>query len=172
MSSIILAALRGGLPVSKTLCYTHSMAGRPTDYKPEYAEQAEKLCSVMGATDIQLADFFGVSESTLNLWKLKHPNFSESLKTGKDTVDKNVERSLYRRAMGYEHETVKIFCDAKTGEVTQVPYREIVPPDTTACIFWLKNRKKADWRDKHEVEVGVTEGLADVIAKARERAKE
>ena len=53
--------------------------GRPSDYKPEYDEQVRKICA-LGADDKKLADFFNVSESTLNLWKLKHPTFSESLR--------------------------------------------------------------------------------------------
>lgn len=132
--------------------------GRPTDYKPEYAQQAEKL-ALLGATDMQMADFFGVSSSTFYLWRNTHPEFSESLKTGKDELDTRVEQSLYHRAMGFEREAVKIHV-TKSGEVVKVPYREIVPPDTTACIFWLKNRKKEDWRDKqeheHKGEVGLT----------------
>jgi hypothetical protein len=111
-------------------------------------EQAAKLAK-LGATDIQMADFFGVSEQTLNAWKNSNPKFLESLKAGKEESDQRVEHSLYRRALGYEHDAVKIFC-SKDGEVTQVPYREIVPPDTTACIFWLKNRKRTEWRDKYE----------------------
>jgi hypothetical protein len=124
--------------------------GRPTSYKPEYAKQAEKLTR-LGATDIQLADFFEVSEQTINAWKITQPPFLESLKLGKDEADGNVERSLYRRALGFERDAVKIFC-SKDGEVTQVPFRETVPPDTTACIFWLKNRKQAEWRDKQDYE--------------------
>jgi DNA-binding XRE family transcriptional regulator len=122
-------------------------AGRPTDYRPEYAEQAEKL-SLMGATDMQMADFFDVSEQTFNAWKHRHPKFLESIKVAKEVADKNVERSLYRKAMGYEFESEKVFCN--DGSVTRVPIREIVPPSDTACIFWLKNRKSAEWRDRHE----------------------
>lgn len=126
------------------------MAGRPSSYKPEYAQQAGKLCN-LGATDMQMADFFGVTTSTFYLWRNTHPEFSESLKTGKNELDNRVEQSLYHRAMGFERDSVKIFC-SKDGEVTQVPFREQVPPDTTACIFWLKNRQKEKWRDKHEME--------------------
>ena len=122
---------------------------RPTSYKPEYAAQAERLCK-LGATDIELADFFGVSEVTINAWKNTQPKFLKSLKAGKEEADQRVERSLYRRALGFEHEAVKIYC-GKNGEVTQVPYREIVPPDTTACIFWLKNRRRDQWQDRVQV---------------------
>lgn len=124
-------------------------AGRPTAYKAEYAEQAYKLC-LLGATDASLADFFGVTEKTVNTWKEKHPEFLQSLKGGKDEADANVAKRLYSRAMGYTHEAVKIVADAKTGSEHIVPYTEHYPPDTTACIFWLKNRQSKQWRDRVE----------------------
>lgn len=124
--------------------------GRPSKYKPEFVEQARKLC-LLGATDRELADFFGVTDVTLNTWKLRHPEFLESLKLGKEAADARVEKSLYHRARGYSHDAVKILM-TKDGDVYREEYVEHYPPDTTACIFWLKNRKTADWRDKQEVE--------------------
>jgi hypothetical protein len=104
-----------------------------------------------GATDVEIADSLDVTVRTLYRWKAIYPEFSQSLKIAKDLADSRVERSLYERALGFERDAVKIFC-SKDGEVTQVSYREQVAPDTTACIFWLKNRKKDDWRDKNETE--------------------
>jgi len=89
------------------------MAGRPTKYKPEYAEQAKKLCH-LGATDSQLADFFQVSVSTVSLWKVQHSEFSDALKGAKEEVDAKVEQSLYRRAMGYECDEVDINVSCST----------------------------------------------------------
>lgn len=123
--------------------------GMKSTYKPEYAEQARKLC-LLGATDKELADFFDVAESTINKWKTDYPEFSESIKSGKDIADGDVADRLYRRAMGYSHKAVKIFNDQ--GVPLEVEYTEHYPPDTTACIFWLKNRQKGKWRDKQEVE--------------------
>lgn len=124
---------------------------RPSSYKPEYAEQARKLC-LLGATDAQLADFFGVAESTINLWKLANPEFSESLKAGKEKADALVAYSLYHRALGYKHDAVKILTVADGNNagshVEEIPYTEHYPPDTTAAIFWLKNRRPDLWRDK------------------------
>ena len=122
--------------------------GRPTDYRPEYAEQAERLCRLLGATDKDLAEFFGKSEQTINAWKKTQPEFLEALKRGKMLSDANVADKLYQRAMGYSHDAVKIMVVG--GEVQQVPYIEHYPPDTTACIFWLKNRQREKWRDKPE----------------------
>jgi hypothetical protein len=126
-------------------------AGRPSKYKPEYVEQARKLCK-LGATDSELADFFEVSLSTLSLWKVEHQEFSESLKIGKDEADKRVEDALYNRAMGYSHEDSDI--RVIDGKVVVTPLIKHYPPDTTAAIFWLKNRKQKDWRDLKAVELG------------------
>jgi hypothetical protein len=103
----------------------------------------------LGATDEQIADFFGVSVPTIDNWKKAHPAFLGALKESKAALDTKVERSLYERAMGYSHPAVKILTVA--GQVEQVPYVERYPPDTTAMIFWLKNRKPAEWRDRQEI---------------------
>lgn len=123
--------------------------GRPSKYKPEYAKQAAKLCK-LGATDAQLADFFQVSVSTINLWKVEHKEFSESIRVPKAEADERVEQSLYRRAMGYEHDEVDI--KVVSGEIVKTDIRKYYPPDSTAMIFWLKNRKPGEWRDKVEQE--------------------
>jgi hypothetical protein len=123
--------------------------GRPSSYRPAFAKQAAKVCR-LGATDIELADFFDVAPSTITKWKTTHKEFSASLKAAKAPADDRVERSLYARAIGYTHDAEEIFC--KDGKVTRVPVRKHVPPDTTACIFWLKNRRKTEWRDKHEID--------------------
>jgi hypothetical protein len=125
--------------------------GHPTSYKPEFDAQAHKLCQ-LGATDRELADFFDVSIDTITQWKSVHPRFSASLKVGKDEPDERVVRSLYQRAMGYSFDTEEIFVVG--GEVTRVPVRKHVPPDVTACIFWLKNRRQQQWRDVHKLEHG------------------
>ena len=124
--------------------------GRPTKYEDDYPEKAYKLC-LLGATDKQLADFFEVNEDTVNQWKLDHPEFSESLRDGKYNADAVIAQSLYHRAKGYEHPEDKIFNDE--GVAMVVPTIKHYPPDTTACIFWLKNRQKDKWRDKTETEL-------------------
>jgi hypothetical protein len=121
--------------------------GRPSSYKPEFDEQAKKLCE-LGATDIEIADFFGVSDRTIYRWLIKYPSFCQSLKAGKDAADERVERSLYHKATGYTFESEKIF--QHQGEIVRAPYTEHVPPDTTAMIFWLKNRRPENWRDRSE----------------------
>jgi hypothetical protein len=119
--------------------------GRPSKFRDEFVEQGAKLTR-MGATDAQLADFFKVTLSTLYLWKVQHEEFSEALKRGKDEVDAQVEQSLFRRAMGYTHDSEKLF--QSFGKVVRAQTQEHYPPDTTAMIFWLKNRQPEKWRDK------------------------
>lgn len=136
---------------------SENKGGRPSKYRKEFAAQALKLCR-LGATDAELADFFEIALSGLNRWKHEHPEFRDALKAGKDVADAEVADKLFRRATGYEHEAVKIVADAKTGAQHVVPYTERYPPDTTACIFWLKNRQRAKWRDKQDHEVAGVDG--------------
>lgn len=121
--------------------------GRPTLYREEYAEQAEKLCR-LGATDIELADFFEVDRVTIWRWSQVHPEFCNALKAGKEASDERVKRSLYAKAVGYSYDAVKIF--NAEGRPLVVPYREHVPPSDTAAIFWLKNRQPKEWRERVE----------------------
>lgn len=125
--------------------------GRPSSFKPEYIEQAQKLCA-LGATDEEMAGFFEVAVSTFYLWKNQHPEFSEALKSAKAAADDRVERSLYNRAVGYTFDSEKVF--QFQGQVVRAPVKEHVPPDTTAAIFWLKNRRSKEWRDVRQHEIG------------------
>ena len=119
--------------------------GQPTRFRTEFTKQAVKLVR-LGAKDIELADFFGVNISTLYRWKNTHKGFCDALKLSKEQTDARVERSLFERATGYERNAVKIFLN-KDSKVIEAPFREFVPPDTTACIFWLKNRQPKRWRE-------------------------
>lgn len=129
--------------------------GRPSKYKPEFVTQAQKLVQ-LGATDAELADFFEVTISTISLWKVKHEEFSEALKLGKEVADKRVEEALYNRAMGYSHEETDI--RVVDGAVVMTPMIKHYPPDTTAAIFWLKNRKPGEWRDVRQNELSGRDG--------------
>lgn len=123
--------------------------GRPTSYKAQFARIAASMCK-LGAVDADLADAFNVSVSTINSWKAKHKEFSEALKVAKEEADNRVERSLYQRAVGYSFDSEKVFNNK--GEALRIKTREHCPPDVTAQIFWLKNRRPEDWRDKQEHE--------------------
>jgi len=125
------------------------MTGRPSKYKPEFAEQARKLC-VLGATDLDIANFFEVDARTIYRWKAEFEEFRQSLKRGKDEADDLVEQRLFQRATGYTHDAVRIFMPKDADEPVYAPYIEHHAPDVTAAIFWLKNRRPEQWRDRHE----------------------
>jgi len=126
-------------------------AGAPTKYKQEFAEQAQKLCE-LGATDMQLADFFKVVISTIYLWKITHQEFSDALKLGKEKPNNNVVRSLYNRAMGYSHEDVDI--RVIDNQIIKTPIIKHYPPDSTSIIFFLKNRLPEEFRQNPNAETG------------------
>jgi len=125
--------------------------GRRTLYKPEYCDQAEKLCK-LGLIDKELIEYFGISEKTLNNWKIAHPEFMEALQSGKTMADANVAQKLYERAMGYEcqEDDIRVILN----EIVVTPTIKHYPPDTASMIFWLKNRQKDRWRDKPELTEG------------------
>lgn len=106
-----------------------------------------------GLTDEEIAKRLGIATSTFYEYKLNYPEFSESLKRGKEVVDYEVEQSLLKRALGYTYVEITREPDSEgvmriTKETTKT-----VAPDTTAQIFWLKNRKPVEWRDKQEIGV-------------------
>jgi len=109
-----------------------------------------------GLTDEQIAHNIGIARTTLYDWKNKYPNITDSLKRGKEVIDRQVENALLKRALGYEYEEEKIIRE-KNANGKDVMKREIfkrkAQPDTTAQIFWLKNRKPKEWRDKQDIEM-------------------
>lgn len=130
--------------------------GRPTDYLPEYCDLAFKY-SLLGATDKTLADFFGKSESTINLWKKEHPDFSESISRGKDKADAEVAASLFKRAVGFTHKVEKplvISVGNFQSEIKIAKYNETVIADSNAAYKWLHNRQAKLWPDKQNVDLG------------------
>lgn len=108
-----------------------------------------------GLTDKQIATNLGVAESTLNEYKKKYPEFSESLKKGKEVVDYEVENALLKRALGYKYDEVTIE-EFEDGSIKTKTVTKEVIPDTTAQIFWLKNRKPDKWRDKQSIEADIS----------------
>ena len=104
-----------------------------------------------GLTDEQISRNMGIAYSTFREWKKKYSAFSAVLKRTKDVVDREVENALFKRAMGYKYDEVTY----ERGEEVKRVTKEVAP-DTTAQIFWLKNRKPAEWRDKIEQQQTVT----------------
>lgn len=138
--------------------------GRPSRYLPEYDEEAKGLC-LLGYTDVQLAENFGVCEGTIHEWKKKHPSFFKSIKEGKSVADRNVAMAMYKSAMGFRYDEVtyeKVIQEldgiSEDGDIKMDVYKKKVvtkevTPDTRAGMFWLKNRQPKHWRDKIDATV-------------------
>lgn len=107
-----------------------------------------------GLTDEQIAHNIGIRRETLYDWIKKHPNISNALKKGKEVADFEVENAMFKSALGYEFEEVKTYIeDSGSGKKKRIEKtKKHVAPNVTAQIFWLKNRKSAEWRDKQNVE--------------------
>jgi transposase-like protein len=131
---------------------TQKKTGRPSKYSPEFHPLLAEALAKTGATDKQICEKLGIAEPTLYAWKKEHPEFSKALKDGKEEPDEKVRTSLYSRAVGYDNpNAVKIFMPANAKEPVYAPYTEHHAPDVTACIFWLKNRRPDEWREKQEI---------------------
>ena len=100
-----------------------------------------------GLTDEQIAKNLGINIATFYRYKKEYCEFCESLKRGKEIVDYEVENALLKRALGYEYDEITYENGEEVKRVTKQ-----VAPDTTAQIFWLKNRKPDKWRDKQVIE--------------------
>lgn len=112
-----------------------------------------------GLTDEQIATNVGINVATLYDWKNKYPNIAEALKDGKDVADRQVENALFKSALGYTFDEVTKELKDDELVVTKVVHKE-VQPNTTAQIFWLKNRKRAEWRDRVENAITGADGGA------------
>ncbi len=122
-----------------------------------------------GLTDEQIAKNIGINRTTLYDWKKKEVNIADALKKGKEVVDFEVENALLKRALGYEYEEETYENGILTKKV-----KKHVAPDTTAQIFWLKNRKPNTWKDKVETDEDreAVANASQVIAKIRKVAQE
>jgi hypothetical protein len=143
------------------------MAGRPSKYE-SHVKPKLLLIEAWARDGLILDDIannLNIAKSTLCEYQNQYTELSDSLKRGKEEVDIIVENSLFKRALGYDFEEVtqEPLYNPITGEpildeqgnhkiaVTKIVRKQVVP-DTTAQIFWLKNRKSKEWRDRHEVE--------------------
>jgi len=126
------------------------VVGRPSKYNPAYCEQVTKLCK-LGATDKEIAEFFVIAESTLNLWKIEHREFSEAITRGKQVADMEVAASLYKIAKGFHYKETATGTNDMGSFMTE--NKRYATPDFRAIRFWLMNRQKDKWRDKVEQDI-------------------
>lgn len=125
--------------------------------KYEYWLTSEGLLKIEGwardgLTDEQIAENMSIGYSTLQTWKVKYQDIQDTLKKGKEVVDRQVENALLKRALGYEYEEVKEKFEGGVLTERTVTKKEVIP-DTTAQIFWLKNRKRDVWTDRQNIEL-------------------
>ena len=125
-----------------------------TKYKEDFPALVEHYAR-QGMIEKDIAAMIGISVDTFEVYKRNHTEFSESLKAGKKVIDTQVESMLFKRAIGYEydetHTTTVTKADGTVEESVKL-VRKVMAPDVTAQIFWLKNRKPAEWRDTVRVE--------------------
>lgn len=132
---------------------------RPATYKPEYSRVAQKMTR-LGATDVEVAEAVGINIRTLYRWRASNKEFCHALKIGKVEADDRVENSLYTRATGYTHEETHV--SNFQGVITLTPLVKHYPPDATSMIFWLKNRRPEQWRDKQDHELSGTVEISSI----------
>jgi len=137
---------------------SESIMGRPTLFTEEMREKILRMAEV-GLTDKQMAYICGVTEQTVNNWKVRDSDFFESLKAAKQIADIEVEKMMYRKATGSVTITEKH--KAGDGETLKIIEKEIAP-DNTAMIFWLKNRQPDKWREKQEITHDISKIELDV----------
>ena len=143
-------------------------AGQPTLYKSEYCGLAHNYC-LLGATNEELAAFFEVTRRTVDNWIARHPDFAEAVRSGRVAADARVARCLYDRAVGWQHtvERTVMHCGKARTLKDVVRY----PPDTQACIFWLRNRRPEMWRERVVRSIDDSIDLMAELDAAGERAR-
>lgn len=105
-----------------------------------------------GLTDKQIAQKIGITPNTFYQWVNRFTDFKYTLKKSKEVADRKVENALFKRALGYEYEEeTKMISEGGKKSIKVI--KKHVPPDTTAIIFWLKNRKREQWRDVNKIEI-------------------
>lgn len=129
-----------------------------------------------GLIEKQIAKNMGVAESTLRNWKNNFPEIAEALRKGKEVVDREVENALFKSALGFMQKVKKpvrireVEYDPKSGKKiresekwVQVEEEVYIPPQVTAQIFWLKNRKPDQWREKNDLTLTPSNGVLESL---------
>ena len=144
--------------------------GRTPSYTPDYCPIAYKFC-LLGAANEDLAELFKVSRNTIGNWLARYPEFRKAMQDGRDVADADVAHALLQKAKGFTHTDVKIL--QIEGAAEQVEYNRYFPPDTQAALFWLRNRRRKQWRELIEHEhTSVTEEKLRELEEAGIRARD
>lgn len=150
----------------------HDHVGQPTKYKEEYDTIAYQLC-LLGFIDKQIADTLGVTDTTINNWKIAHPSFFESIRQGKTLADGKMAESLFNSGIGNHY----IEEEKLDKEGVPVTLRRQIPPNVQAQSLFLRNRQPDKWRNSVEVEAVIAtddmteEKAEDIFIKVMSKAK-
>ncbi len=136
-------------------------------YNSDYHDDWAWSLAIKGATNEEIAEAFGVSTRTIIRWMKEYESFGEAVEHGKNIADAKVERSLYKRATGYEiTETEKTIDMDKDGNPKPVRIKSVtkqIAPDTMAIMYWLNNRKRVHWSQRQELTVSAGDDSEDVV---------
>jgi len=156
-------------------------AGRPAAYDPERHPIMAEALAAQGYIDVEIAETIGIKEATFYRWKNKYEDFREALKVQKKKVDLDVKNALLKKALGgYDITKVRrevIYVQVKEGNalrempgVKEIKETRTAAPDTTACIFWLKNRQPDDWRE--QMLKSLEEDVLEIVTKQPQKGKD
>lgn len=150
---------------------------KASGYNPKYHLDWAWSLAIKGATDQEMADAFGISRMTFTRWKKKYQDFADTIATGKAVADAKVEKSLYKRCLGYdveeEEKTIDVNKDGTSKIGTVRTRKRHIPPDTMAMMYWLNNRSrvsgewsqsqniKKDESEKQEVQIYIPDNNRD-----------
>jgi hypothetical protein len=142
--------------------------GPASGFKSDFCKLARKFC-ILGATNEQLAELFEVSVSTIGAWLVQFPDFKEAVRQGRAVADAEVAESLFGRATGHDRKIEKIVATPEGPQV--MSYTRHYEADTAACIFWLRNRRRDQWRERIEHEHRASPDMVALLEAAGERAR-
>ena len=135
--------------------------GRPAiRYDPELHPAFARALAIDGLTNAEIAEKLSIGLTTLKKWINKYPEFATSIKEGKEPADAKVEMALYKKALGFDvtEKRAVVVGNGPSAKVQYVTETRYVPPDNTAGIFWLKNRRPDKWRDRAQHEISGPDG--------------
>jgi len=141
--------------------------GRPTKFKPEFIEQVIHLCK-LGATNVEIAEALNVSLATIKNWMKSDDEFLAAVKEGKHLADQRVAKALFSRAVGCHVPDSDI--RVMDGEIVITPLKKHFPPDTTACMAWLHNRDRDNWKPRKAFDDSDSNAADDIVSALSEIA--
>lgn len=123
-------------------------------YPTKFNKETRRICRMLyekGFLDREVADVMGVSWRTIMSWREKNPEFFAEVMAAKDKVDDKAERTLFERAMGYKVKETKVTMDGQGAVLERTVTQKEIPPDVGSLVFWLKNRRRDQWKDRWDI---------------------